>query len=120
LAVVRVLVRFAGLVGVSLFLLAGCASSNPTGAPPEVRTEVLSPTEVMLRWQPDKDVAAYRVERRDGLEAPFAEVGITGTSAASHLNTGLTPGATYVWRLRACTRDHCSPYSSEVSAKLPL
>lgn len=120
MAVMRVLVRCAGLAGVSLFLLAGCASSSSPAAPSEVRTDVLSPTEVMLRWESDKDVGAYRVERRDGLEAPFAEVGITGAPAASHLNTGLTPGATYVWRLRACTRDQCSPYSSEVSAKLPL
>lgn len=115
----RVVMKYAGIAGASLVLLAGCASST-LSAPSDVRTEVLSASEVMLRWQPDKDVGEYSIERKDGLEAPFRRVGVTGPGAGSHLNSGLTPGATYVWRLRACIGDRCSPYSPEISVKMPL
>ena len=115
----RVLLRRSIVWFLCVALVAGCASISLTGAPSEVRTEVRSPTEAMLQWKTDKDAGEYRVERKDGPDAPFALVGVTGPGASSHLNSGLTPSATYVWRVRACIGDRCSPYSPEISAKMP-
>jgi hypothetical protein len=105
-------------LAVSVWIVTACgptAAAKGIDAPSHLRTEALSATEVMLSWDPMDDITAIHVERRDGLEAPFVEVGVTGGEASSHLNTGLTTGATYVWRLRACRGDQCSDYSQFIS-----
>jgi len=103
------------------FMATACsqvAAAGTLNVPGQLQVEIRTPSEAMLAWDAASDVSTVHVERRDGLEAPFVEVGVVGGDATTHLNTGLTPGATYVWRLRACRNDQCSAYSSPVSVTM--
>ncbi len=102
---------------VALLVVNGCVlGASGTGAPTGLTTEVRSSSEILLTWDRQEDADAFRVERKDGEGAPFREVGVTAPLATGHLNTGLSLGATYTWRVRACVADRCSRYSEEVSA----
>jgi len=109
------------LVAVALFSSAACgpvAAATDITPPVDLRAEPRTAAEALVSLERVEWVTAIRVERRDGLEAPFAQVGVTGGDATTHLNTGLTPGATYVWRLRACRDDQCSAYSASVTVTM--
>jgi Fibronectin type III domain len=88
-------------------------------APNGLAVEVQSPTQALVRWARQPGLTEYRVERKDGDGGSFLEVGVTGPEATTHLNEGLTAGETYVWRLRACNAEGCSPYSEPVSVTMP-
>lgn len=110
-----------GVLCFSIAIFVGCSviGGGQVAAPTGLAATVQSPTEALVTWKPTDGLTDLRIERRDGLEAPFREVGVTGPEASSHLNTGLTPGGVYVWRIRGCSFGACSPYTDEVSLTMP-
>ncbi|MBI2756451.1 MAG: fibronectin type III domain-containing protein [Chloroflexi bacterium] len=103
--------------------VAAGTSPAPANAPPTV-PEALQATirpggNVLLTWRPVAGATEVRVERRDGAGFPFQELGVTGPGSSGHLNTSLTSGVEYAWRLRACNSLGCSPYSPEVAISAP-
>jgi len=72
--------------------------------------------DILLRWDPVPGATEIHVERRDGPDGEFLELGVTGAGSSGHLNTGLKPGTQYTWRLKACNRAGCSDYSAEAMA----
>jgi fibronectin type 3 domain-containing protein len=73
------------------------------GAVPPAPTGLLaapaSGTAVDLTWDPAGDVFGYRIERRGPGETSYKEVG--HVDRPSFRNAGLTPGASYSYRVRA-------------------
>jgi len=104
--------------GLMIAMTSACGAADGLAAPNNLHLESISDTSALLLWDPVDGATGIRVERRDGADAPFVEVGVTGEGSSGHLNTGLTSGAVYVWRLRACRGDQCSSYSPQISVAM--
>jgi len=90
-----------------------------TAAPPAphlmsaIRT---TPESVRLAWRDDAGETEYRVEMRsDGGE--FRDIGSTRPNVTAYIVNDVGARASYTFRLRACRRELCSPYSPEVAAR---
>lgn len=89
--------------------------SRQLAAPTGLTAEVLSTTEVLLRWVDNAgSEAEYRVEVL--LEGRFQDVGGVGADAVAALVAGLEPASAYAFRIRARGPGGFSGYSNEVAA----
>jgi hypothetical protein len=92
-------------------------SANSAAGAPAVPTHLDAQKQangdILLRWDPVQGATEIHVERRDGPDAKFLELGVTGPGSSGHLNTGLKAGTQYTWRLKACNAAGCSDYSAE-------
>ena len=85
----------------------------PTTAPTALTVIDTSDTSVDLAWAPPSGATTYRVQRA-GADGVFTAVGdVTGPSFA---DSGLTPGATYRWRVSAIVGGTEGPASGEAAA----
>jgi hypothetical protein len=84
-------------------------------APANLSGVVDSPSSITLTWDAAAGTADYHVERLDPGKTIFHEIaaGITGNTFT---DTGLTPGASYLYRVRAESAGAFSPYSGVVTA----
>lgn len=104
----------------------GAYSSTATATTPATLTtptsflvSVVSPTSVSLTWlSTNLAVSGFKIERKLGAGA-YSEVGSASTSP--YLDLGLTPEATYTWKIRAYRSGsfEYSSYSSEFSLTMP-
>ncbi len=107
----------------------GCSAYSPevhvvtategVRAPEGLRANVVSSSDVLLSWSNSSPNIRYRVERKEGANGFYLEVGVTSWGARSYRISGLAPLATHYFRLRACTFGGCSPHSAQVSAATP-
>ncbi|HFB98574.1 MAG TPA: fibronectin type III domain-containing protein, partial [Bryobacterales bacterium] len=92
---------------------------SETGAPPAapgmLNAAGVTATSVNLEWA---DQAAnednYEVERKDGAQGTYARVAILPANTVTYTDEGLSPGATYYYRVRAVNVYGPSAYSNEV------
>jgi hypothetical protein len=77
------------------------AIDSPPPDPTDLRCLTVAPTEIELCWRDNSCTeAGFHVERStDGVN--WVEVGIAPRNVASFRDTGLTPGTTYYYRVRA-------------------
>jgi len=68
----------------------------------------------MLTWGDTPDGYVYRVERSNTSGSGYVE--IATTNLTSYIDSGLTSGQTYYYRVRATNAQYTSPYSVEYSA----
>src|SRR5262249_35186517 len=54
----------------------------------------------------------FALERRGSMD-PFAQIAVVGPNVTSFADSGLTPGATYCYRVRAFNSAGWSPYTNE-------
>ncbi|MEA2601210.1 MAG: hypothetical protein QOF89_2202 [Acidobacteriota bacterium] len=99
----------------------GSGSSNGGGtlaAPQKLAARATSNTEVSLSW---RDKAAgedgYRVEVKVGKNR-YSEIQQLDANSSSTVISGLTPGGTYTFRVRAAAGSRFSPYAA-VTVTLP-
>jgi hypothetical protein len=121
----RLLSARARRAGARLVLLAAvsaaaCESTGPEAPPAAPATLAAVPSSdrrITLTWafDDDDDVTAVRIERAQG-SGGFAETTTLGGAATSHIDTGLAPGTTYRYRVRACNDTGCSEFGPEASA----
>lgn len=79
---------------------------------------VLTPTSVSFAWERGVDAAQYVVQQSTQHNGPYADA--VWTSATAETVSGLTPGTTYYWIVRAVnTVGQWSIPSNEVSLTLP-
>ena len=83
---------------------------------PTLTATVLSSTRVALSWTA-MDGAVATVERKSG-EGDYAAVA-TQVSGSEYIDSGLTPGGTYTYRMKLGNDAGSSAYSNEVSVTLP-
>ena len=65
------------------------------------------------------DHTGFKVERKTGTNGTFAQVGTTGQTVMAYLDTTLTAGTTYCYRVRAYNTAGNSPYTPEGCAVAP-
>jgi matrixin/fibronectin type III domain protein len=99
----------------------GSGSSNGGGAlaaPQKLTARATSSSEVTLSWR-DKAAGedSYRVEVKVG-RGRFSEIQQLDANSTSTVISGLTPGGTYTFRVRAAAGSRFSPYAA-VTVTLP-
>lgn len=104
-------------------ILISCKKSADPIIPPLTPTDltavVVSPTQVNLSWV-DKSTneTGFKLERKTPT-TQFSVIGTLGSNATSFSDVGLTPGATYTYRVYAYNDAGNSPsYSNEVTVTL--
>lgn len=99
--------------------MAGGPAGSAPAAPSGLSASTVSGTQIDLSWTDNSaNETGFRVERSpDG--STWAEIGPAAADATSYSDTGLTPGTTYYYRVRAYNASGNSAYAGPVSATTP-
>uniref|UniRef100_A0A7C3MIS0 Fibronectin type III domain-containing protein n=1 Tax=Dictyoglomus thermophilum TaxID=14 RepID=A0A7C3MIS0_DICTH len=106
-----------------ILLVSGCTPKTeqpqpqPTkpNAPTDLTAEVVSGTEVRLAWKDNSNnEEGFKIERKT-LDGEWSEIATVGANVNTYNDTGLTPGTTYYYRVKAYNSAGDSDYSNEVS-----
>lgn len=97
------------------------ASLRTLSAPANLRAAAASSTSARLTWDDTSSgETGFRIERRPASSSVFTAVGLAGANTTSFTNTGLTPGAGYVYRVRAeAGSTSVSAYSNTAGVTTP-
>jgi hypothetical protein len=111
-------VRATGAAGESAYSNVASATTLASGlvAPTNLAATAVSSTTIDLAWTDNAAAeAGYRIERGTSVNdfVPIAEV---GANTQAYASTGLTPGTTYLYRVRAFTANGNSDYSNVAQA----
>jgi fibronectin type 3 domain-containing protein len=86
--------------------------------PTNLSATATSPTTVLLTWTAPGGQDSYELRRRTGTSGPFTYTVVVPNSP-SYEDTGLAPGTTYQYQIRACSAGGCSNFSSQVTVTTP-
>jgi phosphatidylserine/phosphatidylglycerophosphate/cardiolipin synthase-like enzyme len=91
-------------------------------APTGLQGIAVSPTRVDLSWTDVAGEEGYKVERKPASGTTWAQIVALPANVVSYQNTnsGLAPGTTYNYRVRAFTTGGNSAYSNTVTVTTPL
>lgn len=89
-------------------------------APSGLAATAISTTRIDLRWVDNSsEETGFAIERSVDGGSTFAQVAVVGGNVTSYSNTGLSPGTTYVYRIRATSAAGMSSPSPASSARTP-
>ena len=111
-------VRATNAVGDSAYSNEASATTqlNPPAAPTGLTVSTPSTTQINLLWTDNSsNETGFKIERKTGAGGTYAQIATVGASVTSYSNTGLTPGTTYFYRVRATNASGDSAYSNEAS-----
>ncbi|MEZ4417614.1 MAG: fibronectin type III domain-containing protein [Gemmatimonadota bacterium] len=96
----------------------------PTGTPPAAPSALVasatSGTEVQLGWTDNaNNETSQEVERSDDGGASWSTVATLPLDQTTYGDSGLTAGATYLYRVRACNGLGCSAFSNTATVTTP-
>ncbi len=97
-------------------------TSGEPEAPADLTAALDSSDRVRLSWQApggETSVTGYRIERHAGDGNFIVLVTDTGTTATEFVDTGVQPGTTYTYRIRAINEQGLSDTSESVTVSLP-
>jgi hypothetical protein len=87
-------------------------------APSSATAAATSSTTVHLTWvSTATDPTGFKVERSTSGTSGFTQIGVAQGNASAHDDSGLTPGTTYYYRVRATNASGDSDYSNVASAQ---
>ncbi len=94
--------------------------AHPPTAPAHLVAAPASATQVNLTWKDTSSTeAAFIVERRIGTLGAFTQIGFTGPGTTTYMDTALTTGTTYYYRIRATNAAGQSAPTAAVKATPP-
>ncbi len=100
--------------GFSAFTITVSSTGGATNAPTDLAAEALGSSVVRLTWQDNSILEnGFRIERKTISEDTWTSVGIVGPNVEEFFDSGLSPGATYQYRVAALLSDS-EVYSSVV------
>jgi hypothetical protein len=95
-------------------------TNDPAPAAPVIRAYVLSNNSIEVNWPTGAYQKTYIVERATGTPTVFAQVGTVDYPAKKFVdNTGLTPGTTYFYRVKA-RNGNAAPLESAYSGNTSI
>jgi hypothetical protein len=93
-------------------------SGEPPAAPSDLRATILSTTSVRLDWTDNSyNETGFEIERRLGTN-PWINISTVGSDVTTYTDRGLTPGATYTYRVRAVNAWGTSNWSNEMQVNI--
>ena len=96
---------------------AGTVVGTAPAAPINLAASTVSSSEIGLSWwDMSSDETAFEIERRTAAGGSWSRVLSTAANVSSMNDTGLAPGTSYVYRVRAVNGASPSPYSNEAAA----
>jgi len=94
----------------------GLTAATPPAAPTGLSATVISPTQIDLDWTDNaSDESSTAVERSTDGGSSWAVRDTVGPNVEAYSDTGLTPGTTYHYRVRAQNAGGSSAYSNTAS-----
>jgi hypothetical protein len=76
---------------------------------------VVSGTKATLTWDDQSsNESGFEIERKTGTKGVYRQIAIVGPNVTSYTDTGLHPGMTYFYRVRAYNEKGHSAYSGEI------
>ncbi|MFA5857448.1 MAG: SUMF1/EgtB/PvdO family nonheme iron enzyme [Elusimicrobiota bacterium] len=85
-------------------------------SPTNLQVIVLSASQIRLMWKDNSNNEyGFIIERKEGVNGTYAQVGTVGANVAKYDDTGLTEGTQYYYRVRSYNGDHDSIPTSEES-----
>jgi titin len=111
----RVLAVTDGGATVASDAVSATTASEPLSAP-ALTTVAASSTEIDLVWNDVSDETGYRIERSADGTSGWTAIATTGQDVTTYVDTGLSPGTTYSYRVVAVNVGDESPPSNVSSA----
>ncbi|MFH1226642.1 MAG: SBBP repeat-containing protein [Planctomycetota bacterium] len=97
--------------------VASAATLPPPNPPSAVTIRIVTNERMNINWIDNSaDENGFRLFRRDGTGGSYMEIASLASNVTSYSNTGLTPGATYFYRVVAYNDGGSSVYSNEAQA----
>lgn len=85
-------------------------------APSDLKAVSASQTQINLSWRDNSsDETFFRVERKPAGASTWVEIAVVSANSTSYLDSSVTCGSTYTYRVRASNGNGFSAYSSEVT-----
>ena len=123
--------RVRAVAGTQSGPLSNVAMATTTAAPPVVSLPPSPPTglaitaasaaQISLSWKDNStNETKFRIERKSSAAAAYSEIAQVGTNVSVYIDTGLTGGTLYVYRVRAMNNEGNSAYSNEVYTITPI
>jgi len=89
---------------------------TPPSTPSNLNSSVVSSSQISLSWTDNSNNEdGFKIERKIGSGGTYAQAVTVETEITNYLDTGLTCGTTYYYRIRAYNGAGDSSYSSEVN-----
>ena len=91
-------------------------SSTVPAAPSGLTASSSSSTQINLAWADNAtNETGFKIERKTGSGGTYSQIATVGAGVVGYSNTGLTPGTSYYYRVRATNAAGDSAYSNEAN-----
>jgi hypothetical protein len=95
------------------------SSSNPSAVASASFT-VVAPTQLTLTWQDNStNEDSFGVERKTGTNGTYARIALVAANMTSYVDTNVTHGATYCYRVDAINTAGTSAYTNDACTTVP-
>ena len=92
------------------------STAGPPVAPSGLAVSAVFHTRIDLTWvDASSNETGFKIERKTGAGGSYAEIATVGPNVTAYSNTGLTPGTSYFYRVRATNGNGDSAYSAEAN-----
>ena len=96
------------------------SGSNPSAVASASFTVVTPPAQFTLTWQDNSsNESNFGVERKTGTSGTYAQIALVSANTTSYVDTSVTHGVTYCYRVDALNSAGASAYTNEVCATVP-
>jgi hypothetical protein len=90
------------------------SGSNPSAEASANFTIAASPAQLTLSWQDNSnDEDNFAIERKTGTNGAYSQLASVAANVTSYLDTGVTSGVTYCYRVQAVNNAGASAYTNE-------
>ena len=85
-------------------------------APTNLKATAKSSSQINLTWtDTSKNKTGFKIERKNGTIGTYSQIATVGASVTVYSDSGLTPGTTYYYKIRAYNADGDLDYSNEAN-----
>jgi Chitobiase/beta-hexosaminidase C-terminal domain/Family of unknown function (DUF6298) len=106
--------------GATVKAIAFKTGANPSAVVSAAFTVVTPPAQLTLTWQDNStNESNFGVERKTGTNGTYTQIALIAANITSHVDTTVTRGVTYCYRVDAINGVGASAYTNEACATVP-